>query len=810
MKLPRPYSLQSRFLVGLLAASVIIGGLLFAGFSYHVRRVLENEVRDKAAMVLAQVDSVQRYERRILRPRMYEALPDTFIIEAMSSSYISRIVMNDMADESHTNLLYRRVAIGARNPRYEADALERGLIETFRKDPALHLWQGYKTIGGVRHFVMARPVVYQQSCLRCHGEIGDAPPELIALYGDRGFHHAENSIGGVDFVGLPVDASVARVQNAIWTYLLLFALGALLYFAATNVIFKRIVANNIRLLTTSFRRNFSDDKGAALVREVEQGDEIGEMLAGIDKLSDYLYETRQQIQGYATNLEAMVEERTRELADQAHARAEDVRMFVQLLAGANRSGSRPELWQATLPLIAERFDLERAAYVCTFFSNRHYAWPESAEAGDLPPDWIDLLTGSTARIEGDRAFIPVESTQGTAEGLLCLYRKPGRDFEEQDRAVLQAIGRQLGLAADNIMALESIVRHSANLRAIFEGITEPLLLTDTSGSPVVANEAARRLSMDLSGGVTGDGNVIGLLCEAGAGHKDCDIAKSIRLNEVISREVSLANGRSFALSIYPVYPAGPSQSGQAVVYVHETTQQKRLLAHMTHSEKMATVGKLASGLAHEINNPLGVILCYAELLKKAVPEGQLGEDVEVILKHTRQAQHVLKDLLSFARPKASTDQAVDLARAVRSIADVFRVQAERQGAAISVESDGDVPPVAADSQAIEHIMTNLIINALDALPEPGGRVRISVSHDAAAREAVVRVADDGPGIADEDRQYIFDPFYTTKEVNKGSGLGLSIVFGLMGELGGSVTAENGKDGGAVFTLRFPAAPGGAS
>lgn len=806
MKLPRPYSLQSRFLLGLLAASLVIGGMLFAGFSYHMRQVLENEVRDKATMVLAQVDSVQHYVRQKLRPRMYEVMPDTFVIEAMSSSYISRNIMSDMAEQSHTSHLYRRVAIGARNPKFEANALERELVETFRARPDLAMWQGYKEIGGTRHFVMARPVVFRKSCLHCHGEVADAPAELLTRYGDRGFHHAEDSIGGVDFVGLPVTASVARIQNTIMTYLMVFALAALLYFGATNVIFKRIVANNIRLLTTSFRRNFSDDKGLALVREVEQGDEIGEMIDGIDKLSDYLYEARQQLQSYATGLEAMVDERTRELADQASARASDVQLFVQLLSGASRSGSRQELWNATLPDIARRFDLERAVYVCTFYSNRHYSWPESAAPHALPPDWVTLLTESRVRIEGGRAFIPVESSQGTAEGLLCLYHKPGRAFEEKDRAVLQAIGHQLGIAADTIMALESIVRHSANLRAIFEGITEPLLLTDSAGSPVVANEAARRLSMDLSEGVIRDGNVIGLLCEGGAGRRDCDISTSINLGEVISREVSLQSGRSFALSIYPVYPAGPDQAGQAVVYVHETTQQKRLLAHMTQSEKMATVGKLASGLAHEINNPLGVILCYAELLKKGLPEGQPGEDVDVILRHTRQAQLVLKNLLNFARPKAATDRAVDLVQAVRSVADVFRVQAERLDAAITVEAEDGVPPVLAEAQALEHIMVNLLINALDAMPEHGGLVRVEVSQDREACEVVVRVADNGPGIATEHLQYIFDPFYTTKEVNKGTGLGLSIVFGFMSDLGGSVVADNSENGGAVFTLRFPAAP----
>jgi len=802
MQLPRPYSLQSKFLIGLIMASVVIGGLLFAGFSYHMGQVLENEVKEKATMVLDQVDAVQSYVRDVLRPTMYERLPDTFIIEAMSSSFISRKIMGRIHEGPSTHV-YRRVALGARNPEYEANNLELKLIRNFREHPDQTIWQGYEFINGMKHFVMARPVTFKRSCLRCHGDIADAPVELVAKYGDRGFGHVANTIGGLDFVGLPMTASVAHIQNTVMTYLMAFALAALLYFGATNVIFKRIVANNVKLLTASFKRNFSDEAGTALIREVEQGDEIGTMITGIERLSDYLYETRQQLQNYATNLEGMVEERTEALAAQADERQSDVELFVQLLAGASQSPSRKALWRATLPLIARRFGLTSVAYVCTFASNQHYSWPESAERPTLPDNWVALLTESRPLLDGERAFIPVESVSGNAEGLLCLFRGPGEEFEEQDGIVLMAIGRQLGIGAERIAFLDSILRHNDNLQAIFEGITEPLLLADGGGAPIVANEAARRLGMELSGGTVSDGNIIRLICGGQGGPGDCDISRSIGMDKVLSREVSLPDGRSFALSIYPVHEVGLSKTEQAVVRVNETTHQKRLLAQMSQAEKLATVGKLASGLAHEINNPLGVILCYAELLKKASPEGQAGEDIDVIIRHTRQAQNVLQNLLSFARPKVATDTAVELPAVVKSVVNVFRVHAEKQSTLVDVRVDGPVPPVKVDPQALEHIAANLLINALDAVADRPGRVWVEIS--AEHGEAVLRIRDNGPGIPPENLQYVFDPFFTTKDVNKGSGLGLAVVFGFMSDLGGRVEVDNGEEGGARFTLRFPAA-----
>ncbi|NDV23399.1 DUF3365 domain-containing protein [Desulfovibrio sp. JC022] len=805
MKLPRPYSIQSKFLLSLILTSLVIGGVLFAGFSMHMSRVLENVVREKARMVFGQVDSVQNYVRGVLRPQMYEELPDKFIIQAMSSSFVTRNIM--ARDENETSSFsYRRVAEGARNPDYEAKGIELELINHFRENPGNRFWEGYKTIHGEKHFVMARPAMFKKSCLRCHGKVEDAPVELVELYGNRGFGHTADSIGGVDFVGLPVSASVAHIQETIMTYIGVFLLAVLLYLGATNMLFKRIVANNIRILTTNFRRNFSDEKGVALFREVEQEDEIGEMIGGIEKLSDYMFDTRQKLQEYASNLEKMVEERTGELELEAIARQSDVELFVQLLAGSSRSQSRAELWRATLPLIHKRFNLERTAYVCTFSSKNFYSLPDNPERPPLPDNWVELLTESVPLILDDRAYIPVESSSGSAEGLLCLFRRENSSFREKDLAVLRAIGRQLGIAADSISALNSIVRHNANLQSIFEGISDPLLLADGTGTPIVANESARKLGEELSDGTITDGGVVSLLCHGPGDSGNCGISKSLFMNKPLSREVSLPEGRSFAINIYPIQDAENPIERRVVIYVHETTSQKQMLAHMTQAEKMATVGKLSAGLAHEINNPLGVILCYAELLKKDAA-GQNAEDIEVILKHTRQAQTVLKDLLNFARPKVSSTVGSDLTKIVREVADVFRIQADKQGAKISLELDESIPKLNVEPQALEHIVANLLLNGLDAVPENEGRLKITLGIEQPG-QAVLKVTDNGPGIAQEDLQYVFDPFYTTKEVNKGSGLGLAVVFGFMSDLGGSIEVENGsKDkgelSGAVFTLKFP-------
>ena len=370
--------------------------------------------------------------------------------------------------------------------------------------------------------------------------------------------------------------------------------------------------------------------------------------------------------------------------------------------------------------------------------------------------------------------------------------------------MLRAIGRQLGIASENLLALDSILRHSANLQSIFEGITDPLLLVDATGDPVMVNTAARRLSAELSGGAAEGGEVIPFLCRSQGEDSDCDIGEAIRRDSFVFREVTLSGGRSFALSIYPVRDSG-GERGQVVVSVHETTTEKRMLAQVTRSEKMATVGKLAAGLAHEINNPLGVILCYAELVKNGLEDAQRREDVDVIIRHTRQAQSVLHDLLNFARPKMSVSVAVDLPPAVESVADVFRIQAEKKNAAIIVSAGEDVPSVLMEPQVVEHIVANLLLNALDAVPADGGEVRVRIEYDKVEDMVLLTVADNGPGISEDILPFIFDPFFTTKEVNKGSGLGLAVIYGFVNDLGGRIEVVKAEIGGAEFRLRLPAA-----
>ena len=799
MQIPKPSKIQTKFISGMLLASIFLGIAFSTGFYLHMKNVLEEEVRDKAMLIFAHVDSIQHYVRDVLRPTMYDRLPSSFVIEAMSSSFISRTIMAPV-NNHRDGTIYRRVAIDARNPAYEANEHERDLIRYFRANSEQEMWQGYKNIDDERYYVKARAVKFDEGCMYCHGKPENAPPELITLYGERGFGKQLGAIAGVDFVGISVQSSVGRVQQTILTYFAFFAFGALLFFSATNVLFRVLVVNNLKRLSSVFRLNMAEGEGTALLHKLEQGDEIEELVDGMEQMGEHLFEARRQLQDYAENLRRMVDERTDALSREVEARQADVHLFVRLLEDMRQSSSRAELWRYALPQICTRFGARGIAYVCTMASQNYYVWPESMGAPELPVDFVGVLTGSACIQTGSRIFVPVESSSGNAEGILCLTWDSEEEAASHDRGVLLALGRQLGTAAENLTAIDSLLRQMRVLETIVEGITDPLALMDSSCAVLTVNQAARQLTSELTDGVRTDGNMLAIFFDPEAGN--CPMLDAIRSGAPDQREVELPGGRSFSLSMYPVC-SEEAQTDRVVVYVRETTMEKRMRAQVWHSEKMATVGKLTAGLAHEINNPLGVILCYAGLLRQTIADPQQSADLDIIERHTRQAQRVLQELLNFARPKTAGSGTSDACAVAASVRDVFSVQAAKKHVRLGLESPTGPLYVRLGIGELEQVVSNLVINALDAVSEEEGEIVVRVAPCDGNVKIVVE--DNGPGVSAEDAPHIFDPFYSTKAFGSGTGLGLAVVYGMVRDIGGEVGVERSLLGGARFVVSLPGA-----
>ena len=223
---------------------------------------------------------------------------------------------------------------------------------------------------------------------------------------------------------------------------------------------------------------------------------------------------------------------------------------------------------------------------------------------------------------------------------------------------------------------------------------------------------------------------------------------------------------------------------------------------IVQAEKLATVGVLVSGLAHEIGTPLGVVSMRLQLLRRRTAnEGEERRTLDIALEQLDRVTGLIRQLLDFARSQPGPEQSVDLSRTVSTVADLVFPVARGRAATIENTLHQDPLLVAGSADGVQQIVLNLVMNALQAISE-GGLVRIGAS--LVGKDVVLSVDDDGPGIPEERRAAIFDPFYTTKKQGEGSGLGLTVVLGLVRRMDAKLRVERSDLGGARFEVRFRA------
>jgi len=276
--------------------------------------------------------------------------------------------------------------------------------------------------------------------------------------------------------------------------------------------------------------------------------------------------------------------------------------------------------------------------------------------------------------------------------------------------------------------------------------------------------------------------------------------------------VLLGQGRGgqFSINLSPMRDE-PGNVSSIVVVMTDITDAAMLQAKLMHTEKMAAVGQLVSGVAHEVNNPLTAVLGFSDLLLENpdIPDAA-KEDVRVILQEAQRTKQIVQNLLSFARQMPPQRHPVQLNDIVRRTLALRAYDFASHGVEVVESLQVDVPEVIGDAHQLQQVFLNILNNAYDAVRESDrpGRIVISTACDDRAAEVVF--CDNGHGIAYPER--IFDPFFTTKEVGKGTGLGLSICYGIVREHGGEIICRDNPDGpGATFTVRLPlAAENGAA
>ena len=240
-----------------------------------------------------------------------------------------------------------------------------------------------------------------------------------------------------------------------------------------------------------------------------------------------------------------------------------------------------------------------------------------------------------------------------------------------------------------------------------------------------------------------------------------------------------------------------------IVSVRDVTTEKKLEQQIIQSERLAAMGQMIGGFAHELNNPLTTIMGNAQLLEESITDESAKKRVETLNQEARKAADIVKNLQFFARPPAPGRGPVDLNELVQRTVNLQAYPLRKSNIAVDFVREPDLPQVQADGNQLMQVFLNLLLNAEQAIREnrEKGTIRVRTGKNGGSVQVVFQ--DDGPGISPENLPHIFDPFFTTRRPGRGTGLGLSICKTVLREHGGNIEAANAPVGGAVFTITLP-------
>jgi signal transduction histidine kinase/ActR/RegA family two-component response regulator len=360
-------------------------------------------------------------------------------------------------------------------------------------------------------------------------------------------------------------------------------------------------------------------------------------------------------------------------------------------------------------------------------------------------------------------------------------------------------------------------RLEAELRGLMDSIESGVLLLDTEGKIYAASDRLAQI-LNIEGRPLMELGTVKAMVESLAPRLKRPEGAAARWLDRLSQgdeagwdEFELVRPARKVIERFfrPLYAPGGARLGWLEIY-RDITGQRIIQSKLLQREKMAALGQLVSGIAHELNNPLTSIQGYAQLLLSRRSGDERTADAQRISEEAERAGRIVKNLLLFARETKPERRAVDLNEVVERTLALRSYELKIENIQVDLDLAADLSPTLADAAQLQQVVFNLIVNAEQAIQLGRGRGRIAIRTRRLAGDRIaLEIADDGPGIPHEIVSRIFDPFFTTKLAGVGTGLGLSIVYGIVQEHGGEVSVESPPGQGAKLMVELPALSAGA-
>lgn len=392
-------------------------------------------------------------------------------------------------------------------------------------------------------------------------------------------------------------------------------------------------------------------------------------------------------------------------------------------------------------------------------------------------------------------------------GCLGMGKKIDNTFlNREDWELLTTISSSVALALENAYLYDQ-----ANLRAqelerlkdysenIIESLTVGVAVLDQKGKIIGWNRVLEETLSKKKGDVLNRSLIEVLGKENFSAIFPSDTQQDFRLLSEITLEMSSGGKKIFDIAKTPLLDAQMNPYGTVIVF-EDITEKISLQQQLLTSEKLASIGLLSAGVAHEINTPLTGISSYVQILQKKFADSHHNQILEKIEAQTERVAKIIKNLLNFARnPSDSSFHQVDLKENLQEIISLIDYKLKAMN--INLELNlRPVKPILAQGERLQQVFINIILNAIDAMPE-GGKLKIELSEE--DKKAIIKIEDTGTGISNQHLPHIFDPFFTTKGIGKGTGLGLSISYAIIKEHEGLITVESERKKGSLFTIHIP-------
>jgi len=418
---------------------------------------------------------------------------------------------------------------------------------------------------------------------------------------------------------------------------------------------------------------------------------------------------------------------------------------------------------------------------------------------DAPTELVSGVQAESA------AAVPLRA-HGVVVGTLVIADPRGGVFNPEDIRLLSTVATHAAVALANARFFEMVRHAKEQWETAFDALYEGIAVVDEGGRVLRANRSLAQMLDRPVAAVVGEELLPALVGQATGSTELLDAARrGEQAVALVARSDRLQ--RTLRLNAARIAGAGPERS--VVVLVEDVTDQQAMESQLIQSEKLAAVGQLVSGVAHELNNPLTSIAGLSEFLLEQQELGPKDRDhLQVIHEQAERASRIVRNLLTFARKGPGERARVNLNDVVQRTLLLMSYDLKLKDIRTEKNLGSGMPDVVGDRHALQQVVLNLVTNAAHALAgNEAGRprtIRINTWFDQRVR---LRVADTGPGIPEEVLSHLFTPFFTTKEPGHGTGLGLSITYSIVEAHGGQITVERPAEGGAAFLVELP--PAGA-